>query len=82
MSEDIWAERDTNPDAIEAALREMLRQRHAANEALAPDTNDGLGRWWRTEEIEAACRKHGLNVRIENQPDALSNYRMDALIVP
>jgi SAM-dependent methyltransferase len=56
--------------------------RHLANEALAPDTNDGLGRWWRTEEIEAACRKHGLNVRIENQPDALSNYRMDALIVP
>jgi glucose-6-phosphate dehydrogenase assembly protein OpcA len=36
MSEDIWAEQDTNPDAIEAALRELLRERHAANEALAP----------------------------------------------
>ena len=36
MSEDVWAERDTNPDAIEAALREMLRQRHAANRGLAP----------------------------------------------
>ena len=36
MSEDVWSERDTNPDAIEAALREMLRERHAANEALAP----------------------------------------------
>ena len=36
MSEDIWAAQDTNPDAIEAALRELLRERHAANEALAP----------------------------------------------
>ena len=36
MSEDVWSDQDTNPDAIEAALRELLRERHAANEALAP----------------------------------------------
>jgi glucose-6-phosphate dehydrogenase assembly protein OpcA len=36
VSEDIWSAQDTNPDAIEAALRELLRERHAANEALAP----------------------------------------------
>ena len=36
MSEDVWSARDTNPDAIEAALRELLRERHAANRALAP----------------------------------------------
>jgi glucose-6-phosphate dehydrogenase assembly protein OpcA len=36
VSEDVWSESDTNPDAIEAALREMLRERHAANQALAP----------------------------------------------
>jgi glucose-6-phosphate dehydrogenase assembly protein OpcA len=36
VSEDVWAEENTNPDAIEAALREMLRERHAANQALAP----------------------------------------------
>ena len=36
MSEDVWAEQNTNPDAIEAALRELLRERHAANQALAP----------------------------------------------
>lgn len=36
MSEDVWSERDTTPDAIEAALRELLRERHAANRALAP----------------------------------------------
>jgi glucose-6-phosphate dehydrogenase assembly protein OpcA len=36
MAEDVWSERDTDPDAIEAALRELLRERHAANQALAP----------------------------------------------
>jgi glucose-6-phosphate dehydrogenase assembly protein OpcA len=36
VSDDVWAEQDTTPDAIEAALRELLRQRHAANEDLAP----------------------------------------------
>jgi glucose-6-phosphate dehydrogenase assembly protein OpcA len=36
VSEDVWSAQDTTPDAIEAALREMLRERHAANEALAP----------------------------------------------
>jgi glucose-6-phosphate dehydrogenase assembly protein OpcA len=36
MSEDLWSEQDTTPDDIEAALRDMLRERHAANHALAP----------------------------------------------
>jgi glucose-6-phosphate dehydrogenase assembly protein OpcA len=36
VNEDVWAEHDTNPDAIEAALRELVRERHAANQALAP----------------------------------------------
>jgi glucose-6-phosphate dehydrogenase assembly protein OpcA len=36
MSEDVWSAQDTNPDAIEAALRELLRERHAANEWLVP----------------------------------------------
>jgi len=36
VSEDVWSEENTNPDAIEAALRELLRERHAANQALAP----------------------------------------------
>ena len=36
MSEDVWAAHDTTPDAIEAALRELLRERHAANRTLAP----------------------------------------------
>ena len=36
MSEDIWAEQDTNADAIDAALRALLRRRHSENEALVP----------------------------------------------
>jgi glucose-6-phosphate dehydrogenase assembly protein OpcA len=36
MSDDVWSERRTNPDAIDAALRRLLRERHAANRALAP----------------------------------------------
>jgi glucose-6-phosphate dehydrogenase assembly protein OpcA len=36
VSEDVWAQQDTTPDAIEAAMRDLLRQRHAANEQLAP----------------------------------------------
>jgi glucose-6-phosphate dehydrogenase assembly protein OpcA len=36
LSEDVWSARDTTPDAIDAALRELLRERHAANQALVP----------------------------------------------
>ncbi len=36
MSEDVWSGQDTTPDAIDAALRELLRERHAADRALAP----------------------------------------------
>ncbi len=35
-AEDLWSEHDTTPDAIEAALRELLVKRHGANQALAP----------------------------------------------
>ena len=32
----IWSERNTNPDNIEAALRDLLRERYASNRELAP----------------------------------------------
>ena len=35
-AEDVWTEQDTTPQAIEEALRELLRMRHAANQGLAP----------------------------------------------
>ncbi len=36
MSEERWAERDTTPERIEAALRELLRESHAADATLVP----------------------------------------------
>jgi glucose-6-phosphate dehydrogenase assembly protein OpcA len=36
VSEDVWTAEDTTPDAVDDALRAMLHERHAANEALAP----------------------------------------------
>jgi glucose-6-phosphate dehydrogenase assembly protein OpcA len=36
VSEDVWSARGTNPDAIDSALRGLLRERHAAKRALAP----------------------------------------------
>jgi glucose-6-phosphate dehydrogenase assembly protein OpcA len=33
---DVWSEENTSPDAIEQALRDLLRLRHAANQGLAP----------------------------------------------
>ena len=36
MTEDVWSARDTTPDAVEAALRELLRERHQANKTVAP----------------------------------------------
>jgi Glucose-6-phosphate dehydrogenase subunit len=35
-SDAVWSEQGTTPDAIEAALRELLVQRHAENERYAP----------------------------------------------
>jgi glucose-6-phosphate dehydrogenase assembly protein OpcA len=36
VAEEVWAERDTTPIAIEEALRRLLTERHAASEAFAP----------------------------------------------
>jgi glucose-6-phosphate dehydrogenase assembly protein OpcA len=36
VSADVWSEHATDPDAIEAALRELLHERHVADRALAP----------------------------------------------
>jgi glucose-6-phosphate dehydrogenase assembly protein OpcA len=36
VSDSHWSARDTNPGAIEAALRQMLKERHAENESFAP----------------------------------------------
>jgi len=66
VSEDVWSEQDTTPDAIEAAMRAMLRTRHAENEQLAPARVLNLvvvvDREWKGEisnRLERAGRYHG-----------------------
>ncbi len=36
MTEARWSERDTTPERIESALRELLRESHAEDESLVP----------------------------------------------
>jgi glucose-6-phosphate dehydrogenase assembly protein OpcA len=36
VREDVWEGRDTDPDAIDAALRRLLHERHVANNRLVP----------------------------------------------
>lgn len=36
VHEDVWSDHDTTPDAIDAALRRLLHERHVANDHLVP----------------------------------------------
>jgi hypothetical protein len=56
------------------------RTRYLENETKVADFNDGLGRWWQPEELEAVSLKNSLRIEIKNQPAELYNYRMDALL--
>jgi glucose-6-phosphate dehydrogenase assembly protein OpcA len=65
VSEDVWSEQDTDPGGIEKALRELLRERHGENEALAPARVINLvvivDREWKGEisnRLERAGRYH------------------------
>jgi glucose-6-phosphate dehydrogenase assembly protein OpcA len=65
VSQDVWSASDTTPDAIEAALRELLRERHATIAALAPARVLNLvvivDREWKGEianRLERAGRYH------------------------
>lgn len=65
MNDDVWSAPDTTPDAIDAALREMLRSRHASNASLAPARVLNLvvivDRAWKGEianRLEAVGRYH------------------------
>jgi glucose-6-phosphate dehydrogenase assembly protein OpcA len=66
VRDDVWSEQDTTPDAIDAAMRRMLRARHAENAQLAPARVLNLvvivDREWKGEianRLERAGRYHG-----------------------
>jgi glucose-6-phosphate dehydrogenase assembly protein OpcA len=65
VTEDVWSAQDTTPDDIEAAFRDLLRERHAADQALAPARVLNLvvivDRWWKGEianRLERVGRYH------------------------
>jgi hypothetical protein len=43
------------------------------------ESNNGMGRWWKNEEFSDIARSFNLKVSLENQAEAISNYRMNAL---
>jgi SAM-dependent methyltransferase len=54
-------------------------KRYEENQLLPNNTNDGIGRWWRKEELQSAGRNLALEVAVREQPQALSNFRVDAI---
>jgi len=54
-------------------------RRYEENQRLASNSNDGIGRWWRREELERLARDQDLNLAIKDQPTELSNFRVDAI---
>ena len=54
-------------------------RRFEENQLLADDTNDGIGRWWRREELEEIGRELGVSMVISEQPSVLSSFRIDAM---
>ena len=66
MPEDLWSEQDTTPGAIEAALRQLLYERHSTDAAYVPARVLNLvvvvDRDWRGEvanRLERVGRYHG-----------------------
>ena len=59
---------------------EEWKARYYENQKKPDNTNDGLGRWWTPQEIEEVCSSLGLEHAIQDQPAAISNFRMDIII--
>ena len=53
--------------------------RYKENQLRVNNTNDGIGRWWRKEELEHIAGQVDLRVTLSNQPLELSNFRTDAV---
>lgn len=56
---------------------EERKQRYLDNQAKGDHTNDGLGRWWTKQEIQAICDELGLKLTFLSQHPTISDYRMD-----
>lgn len=67
----VWSERDTTPDAIEAALSQLLVERHAENEGLAPARALNM----------VAFVEHAWTGEIANRMRGVGRYHASRLIV-
>ncbi|HXA09841.1 MAG TPA: hypothetical protein VNW28_07645, partial [Chthoniobacterales bacterium] len=56
-------------------------RRYEKNQLLPGNTNDGVGRWWKKEELEQVGRRLGLKVGLRELPPMLSTFRIDAAFV-
>lgn len=56
------------------------RARLAELEARGDGLNDGVGRWWRADEIREVCAQLDLDVAIDAGAAGARGYRMDVLI--
>ena len=54
-------------------------RRFEENQLLAENTNDGIGRWWRKDELEEIGKAMGFSTVIREQPGVLSNFRIDTV---
>ena len=56
------------------------KKRYLKSVENGDQTHDGLGRWWQMQDIEKLCNDLGLDCKLINQPENLSNYRTDILM--
>jgi Methyltransferase domain len=54
-------------------------RRYEDNQLREGNTNDGIGRWWRTSELGLLARERGLRLTVLRQPRELSDFRVDAI---
>lgn len=54
-------------------------RRYEENQLRENNTNDGIGRWWRTAELEDIAKESGLRLTISRQPEKVCNFRVDAI---
>lgn len=54
-------------------------RRYEENQQLEGNTNDGIGRWWREEELQSIASDLKLELWVTRQPPSMSNFRVNAL---
>jgi SAM-dependent methyltransferase len=54
-------------------------RRYEENQRRENNTNDGIGRWWRTVELEELAETRSLHIVVKRQSPELSDFRVDAV---